>query len=226
MAPITAAMLYAAARDFQPLIAALVFLAAALVALRSGRAAARRQAETALAVQQRQFRERLAEDERARHRRELATTIRLAVRFQLMKNLLADRLDWIKAVEERCLLLPGAANAYLVNDGLDIWRWLKQAGSIAREAEAYESRPEDIEYLDPRYQLLHHSLYRLVFAYDRLHAEAVAGAEASSPTAVYLEPAKDAASEAIAFLSKNQPRLATRIKHLGSKPEPSSELTL
>jgi hypothetical protein len=217
MGTATPVTFYNIVKDFQPLVAALVALAAAITAYLSTQAAARKQSETALAVQQRQFQEKNIEEEQAHHRRELAMMIRLGMKFQLMSNLLADRVDWIKTVEERCSPVQDEPDVYLIPANIEIWQWFKEARSVVKEAEIYDSKQEDIEYLDPTYQVVYHSLYRLVSSYDKLQADAVSLAEARAPKAVYLGHAKNAAREAIDFIHNNNNNLNSRIAELSNK---------
>jgi hypothetical protein len=160
--------LYDTAKDFQPLIAAVVALAAAITAYLSTQAAARKQSETALAVQQRQFEETKVKEEQAHRQRELAAMIRLRMKFELIGVLLTDRLGWIKHVESHCPSVEGQGDVYLILDHLRIWQWFRDARSIVKEGEIYDNKDQDIESLEPTYQVVYHSIHRLVSSYDKL----------------------------------------------------------
>jgi hypothetical protein len=114
-------------------------------------------------------------------------------------------------------LKPQRESVYLIPTNLEIWQWFKEARSVVKEAEIYDSKQEDIEYLDPTYQVVYHSLYRLVSSYDKLQADAVSLAEARAPKAVYLGHAKKAAREVIEFINKNDNNLNSRITDLSNK---------
>src|SRR5258708_6014092 len=107
--------LYDLAKDFQPLVAASVALGAAITAYRSTQAAARKQSETALTVQKQQFEQTEAREERARRQRELAMLIRLRMKFEIMGLLLADRMIWIRQIENQFTKASGGSG-YIVSD--------------------------------------------------------------------------------------------------------------
>jgi len=113
-------------------------------------------------------------------------------------------------------LKPQRESVYLIPTNLEIWQWFKEARSVVKEAEIYDSKQEDIEYLDPTYQVVYHSLYRLVSSYDKLQTDAVSLAEARAPKAVYLGHAKKAAREVIEFINKNDNNLNSRITDLSN----------
>jgi len=217
MGATTPVTFYSMAKDFQPLVAALVALAAAITAYLSAQASARKQSETALSVQQRQFHEKNIEEERAHQRRELAMMIRLGMKFRLMSSLLSDRLEWNEYIEEKCSPVLGRPSYYAIPAGLEIWQSFKEARSVIKEAEMYDSKQEDIEHLDPTFQVVYHSLHRLVSSYDKLQADAVALAEARSPKCVFLLYSKRTATEAVELINTTNDTANTRILELSAK---------
>ena len=207
---------YDTAKDFQPLVAALVALAAAVTAYLSAQASARKQSKTALEVQKRQFQDKRVDEEQTHYRRELAVMIRLGMKFHLMNVLLTDRVNWIKHVKDKCSPVQDEGNVYLIPNGFEIWQWFKNARSVVKEAEIYDSKEEDIQYLDPKFQVVYHSLYRLVSSYDKLH-DAVALAEARSPKAVDIDDTQKAATGALDFIDDNSVKIDNRVRELSDK---------
>jgi len=208
-----ATVFYNLIKDFQPIIAALIALIAAAIAYRSTQKAARTQSTTAFTIQKQQFQDAKAKEADANRRRELATIIRLQMKFELMNVLLSDRLTWVEEVENQCMEKE-QTGLYVIPDNFLIWTYFIDARSIIKEAEVYNARDQDLENLEPSYQVIYHSLHRLVSNYDKSHADAVTLAEANNPKTIYLPHVKHAIEDAVSFIQKNDLELARRVSEL------------
>jgi hypothetical protein len=162
---------YDTLKDFQPLIAAFVALAAAITAYLSAQSAARKQSRTTLRVQQNEFEEAKEKEERARRQREIAILIRLNMKFEITSRLLEARLSWPRFLHGRSSDL----------DEFSIWTDLKQAPPLAQEAHIDDISQEDLEHLRSSDQMIYHSLYLLISTFDRAFSAMLAEAERESP---------------------------------------------
>jgi hypothetical protein len=208
---------YGIFKEFQTILAALIALVAAAIAYSSTQKAARIQANTALRVQEKQFEETRATENRTRLQHECAMIITLQMKLELVERYLDLRLTWIEQIEAHCDKAPIIDEGYLVDDHLALWIFFRDAKSVSDEAMIYDIDKDEIANLRPQNQILYHSVCSLVSNYDRRHSDTVSLTLSSSPKIIYVSSLvylKEAATDTIDLIKEQRPSLEEAVETL------------